>query len=167
MHSIKSVCPGCVFGASLFHVSGLDTFSKAFVSLCLRGDRYATAHHKDTKAQRTIKTESPVRYAGNSFISIRILHKIIMLKRKNGYKAISASEISQYVYCPVSWYLKRSGVQPQSFGLKRGIDAHEKAGSRLILLERRERAAGMFRLLGYFSAIAAILLTGWVLWTYF
>jgi hypothetical protein len=58
-------------------------------------------------------------------------------------------------------------VQPQSFGLKRGIDAHEKAGSRLIILERRERAAGMFRLLGYFSAIAAILLIGWFLWTYF
>jgi CRISPR/Cas system-associated exonuclease Cas4 (RecB family) len=90
-----------------------------------------------------------------------------MLKRKNGYKAISASEISQYVYCPVSWYLKRTGVQPQSFGLKRGIDAHEKAGSRLIILERRERAAGMFRLLGYFSALTAILLIGWVLWTYF
>jgi CRISPR/Cas system-associated exonuclease Cas4 (RecB family) len=90
-----------------------------------------------------------------------------MLKRKNGFKAISASEISQYVYCPVSWYLKRTGVQPQSFGLKRGIDAHEKAGSRLIVLEKRERAAGMFRLMGYFSAIAAILLTGWFLWTYF
>ena len=90
-----------------------------------------------------------------------------MLKRKNGYKAISASEISQYVYCPVSWYLKRTGVQPQSFGLKRGIDAHEKAGSRLIILEKRERAACMFRLLGYFSAIAAIFLTGWFLWNYF
>ncbi|MFZ3149473.1 MAG: hypothetical protein WA137_10570 [Methanothrix sp.] len=90
-----------------------------------------------------------------------------MLKRKNGYKAISASEISQYVYCPVSWYLKRCGVQPQSSGLMRGIDAHEKAGSRLILLERRERTASIFRLLGYLSAIAAILLTGWILWTYF
>ncbi|MCX6676653.1 MAG: hypothetical protein NTU95_01740 [Methanothrix sp.] len=90
-----------------------------------------------------------------------------MLRRKNCSKAISASEISQYVYCPVSWYLKRCGVQPQSSGLKRGIDAHEKAGSRLVLLERRERAAGMFRLLGYFSGLVAILLIGWVLWNYF
>ncbi len=101
-------------------------------------------------------------YAGNSFISVRILHKIIM--RRN--KAISASEISQYVYCPVSWYLKRTGVEPHSFGLKRGIDMHEKAGSRLTLLEKRERTAGLFRLLGYFSAIAAILVAGWLLWTY-
>jgi CRISPR/Cas system-associated exonuclease Cas4 (RecB family) len=90
-----------------------------------------------------------------------------MLRRKNGGKAISASEISQYVYCPVSWYLKRCGVQPQSSGLKRGIDAHEKAGNRLVLLERRERAAGIFRSLCYFSAIVAILLTGWILWAYF
>ncbi|MDD2836143.1 MAG: hypothetical protein PHY05_08325, partial [Methanothrix sp.] len=68
-----------------------------------------------------------------------------MLKRKNGDKAISASEISQYVYCPVSWYLKRTGVEPQSFGLKRGIDMHQKAGGRLTLLDRRERAADLFR----------------------
>lgn len=90
-----------------------------------------------------------------------------MLKRKNGNRAISASEISQYVYCPVSWYMKRTGEEPQSFGLKRGIDAHEKAGARLIILEGRERAAGIFRLLGYFSAIAATLLMGWLLWNYF
>jgi len=87
-----------------------------------------------------------------------------MLKRKNGSKPISASEISQYVYCPVSWYLRRCGVQPQSSGLKRGIDAHEKAGDRLVLLEKREKAGEMFRLLGYFSAIVAVLLTGWFLW---
>jgi hypothetical protein len=90
-----------------------------------------------------------------------------MLKRKNENKAISASEISQYVYCPVSWYLKRSGVPPHSSSLKRGIEEHEKAGGRLNLLERRERAAGVFRFLGYLSALAAILLMGWVLWTYF
>jgi CRISPR/Cas system-associated exonuclease Cas4 (RecB family) len=89
-----------------------------------------------------------------------------MLKRKNGDKAISASEISQYVYCPVSWYLKRTGVEPQSFGLKRGIDMHEKAGGRLTLLDRKERAADLFRLLGYISLIAAILLAGLFLWTY-
>jgi CRISPR/Cas system-associated exonuclease Cas4 (RecB family) len=89
-----------------------------------------------------------------------------MLKRKNGDKAISASEISQYVYCPVSWYLKRKGVEPQSIGLKRGIDMHQKAGGRLTLLDRRERAADLFRLLGYISLIAAILLAGWLLWIY-
>ncbi|MDD4162031.1 MAG: hypothetical protein PHW87_06065 [Methanothrix sp.] len=90
-----------------------------------------------------------------------------MLKRNNGSKPISASEISQYVYCPVSWYLKRSGVKPQSGGLKTGIVEHKKAGGRLILLERREKAAGIFRLLGYLSAIVAVLLLGLILWTYF
>jgi hypothetical protein len=90
-----------------------------------------------------------------------------MSKRKNSNKAITAYEISQYVYCPISWYLKISGVQPQSYGLKRGIDAHEKVGRKLIFLERRERVAGIFRLLGYFSAVVAILIFGWILWTYF
>ena len=96
-----------------------------------------------------------------------MLRKIIMLKRENGSKAITASEISQYVYCPVSWYLRRSGVQPQSAGLKRGIGEHKKAGSRLVLLERREREAGIFRWLGALSFVLAAMLLGWVLWKYF
>ncbi|MDD1748708.1 MAG: hypothetical protein LUO89_02430 [Methanothrix sp.] len=90
-----------------------------------------------------------------------------MLKRNNDSNPISASEISQYVYCPVSWYLKRSGVKPQSGGLKNGVVEHKKAGGRLILLEKRERTAGIFRLLGYFSAVIAILLLGGILWNYF
>jgi CRISPR/Cas system-associated exonuclease Cas4 (RecB family) len=89
-----------------------------------------------------------------------------MLKRKKGSKAITASEISQYVYCPVSWYMKRSGAKPYSGGLKKGIDEHKKAGNRLALLERREKSVGIFRLLGYLSAIVAILLAGLILWTY-
>jgi len=89
-----------------------------------------------------------------------------MLKRNNSSKPISASEISQYVYCPVSWYLKRSGADPQSGSLNRGIDEHKRAGGRLVLIERRERAAGVFRLLGYFATAIAILLMGWILWNY-
>ena len=90
-----------------------------------------------------------------------------MPKRENRNNVITAHEVSQYVYCPISWYLKISGVQPQSYDLKRGTDAHEKMGRRLILLERRERVAGIFRLLGYLSAVVAILILGWISWNYF
>jgi CRISPR/Cas system-associated exonuclease Cas4 (RecB family) len=90
-----------------------------------------------------------------------------MLKRKSGSKTITASEISQYVYCPVSWYLKRSGEVPYSAGLKRGLREHEKAGGRLVVLEKREAAAGFFRRLGYLFGLAAVLLLGWLLWTHF
>ncbi len=90
-----------------------------------------------------------------------------MLKHKDQGKAISASEISQYVYCPVSWYLKRSGVQPQSPGFKRGIVEHKKAGGRLALLEKREKAAGTFQRLGTLSIILALMLVGVFLWMHF
>jgi hypothetical protein len=89
-----------------------------------------------------------------------------MFKRKNGSETIAASEISQYVYCPISWHLKRSGVVPHSNLLKRGRDEHERAGGRLTLLERRENAAGILRLLCYFTLAAAVLIAGWILWTY-
>jgi CRISPR/Cas system-associated exonuclease Cas4 (RecB family) len=89
-----------------------------------------------------------------------------MLKRKNGSSDITASEISQYAYCPVSWYLKRSGIPPHSDGLKRGRDEHEKAGSRLALLSRQETAASIFRLLAYLCSMAAVLLLGWILWNH-
>ena len=90
-----------------------------------------------------------------------------MLKSRDEEKPISASEISQYVYCPVSWYLKRSGVQPQSPGLQRGIAEHRKAGHRLAHLEKRERAAGAFRWLCALAFILALLLAGWFLWRRF
>lgn len=90
-----------------------------------------------------------------------------MLRRKSGSKTISASEISQYVYCPVSWYLKRSGEEPYSAGLKRGRKEHEKAGGRLAILEKREAAAGTFQKLGYLFGLAAVLLLGWFVWTLF
>jgi len=102
-----------------------------------------------------------------SFISHQILHKIIMFKHKDQGKAISASEISQYVYCPVSWYLKRSGVRPQSPGLQRGIAEHKKAGGRLALLERREKTAGAFRWLGAVCFLLALLLAGRFLWMHY
>ncbi|MDD4093548.1 MAG: hypothetical protein PHF94_02910 [Methanothrix sp.] len=90
-----------------------------------------------------------------------------MLKRKSGSRTITASEISQYVYCPVSWYLKRSGVQPYSAGLKRGRDEHERAGGRLTVLKKREAAASVFRWMGSLLALAAILLLGWFLRIHF
>jgi len=113
--------------------------------------------------------EQPVmqsRYPKNRFINHWVMHKFIMLKRKNGSKTITASEISQYVYCPISWHLKRSGVKPHSDLLKRGRDEHERAGGRLALLEWREKAARILRLLCYLSLATAVLIAGWILWTY-
>jgi len=89
--------------------------------------------------------------------------KIIMIGRPNRNDVIAASEISQYVYCPVSWYLKRAGAPPRSPNLARGIHEHIGAGKRLTLLQKKENSSRTFRVLEYFSAVVAILLIGWLL----
>jgi len=42
---------------------------------------------------------------------------------------ISASEIGQYHYCSVAWYLKKCGYEPQSPLLEIGIKKHVKHGN--------------------------------------
>lgn len=86
-----------------------------------------------------------------------------MIRRPNRSEVIAASEISQYVYCPVSWYLKQAGAPPRSPNLARGIREHIGAGKRLSLLQKRENSSRIFRVLEYFSVLVAILLVGWLL----
>ena len=88
-----------------------------------------------------------------------------MLKPRSGRNTITASEISQYVYCPVSWHLKRSGVPMDSPGLERGVEEHERAGLCLRLAVRRERTASLLRMVGLLLAFAALILLRWILWT--
>ncbi|MBP7070070.1 MAG: hypothetical protein KBA97_03250 [Methanothrix sp.] len=87
-----------------------------------------------------------------------------MPKPRSGRNIISASEISQYVYCPISWHLKRSGVPMDSPGLERGVAEHERAGGCLRLAARRERTASLLRMVALLLAFAALILLGWVLW---
>lgn len=81
-------------------------------------------------------------------------------------EVVTASEISQYVYCPVAWYLKRCGCTPQSPGLERGIDKHIEAGKRISKVQRQERAFKILRLLEYLMLIIALVLLGWWLLQY-
>jgi CRISPR/Cas system-associated exonuclease Cas4 (RecB family) len=86
-----------------------------------------------------------------------------MIGRPDRSDVIAASEISQYVYCPVSWYLKRKGASPRSPNLERGIRAHIGAGKRLSLLQKKENSSRTFRFLEYSSVLIAILLIGWLI----
>ncbi len=87
-----------------------------------------------------------------------------MPKPQSRSDTITASEISQYAYCPVSWRLKRSGAPMHSQALHRGIVEHERAGGRLRLIVRREKASGVFRRIASLLAFASLILLGWILW---
>ncbi len=45
-----------------------------------------------------------------------------------GTEVLSASEIGQYVYCSVSWYLQKCGYKPRSPLLDIGAKKHKDLG---------------------------------------
>lgn len=87
-----------------------------------------------------------------------------MDKRPNNSDVITASEIAQYAYCPISWYLKRSGCQPNTPGMAEGIKSHEKMGEKISHVQRKEIASRYFAWLGFLVFIVALLvLARWAL----
>ena len=91
---------------------------------------------------------------------------LIAMRKDTKRDVITASEISQYAYCPVAWYLERCGSVPQSPSLERGRYEHIEAGKRLLQVQSQERSLRIVRLLEYLMLIGALLALGWLLRSY-
>lgn len=61
---------------------------------------------------------------------------------------IYASEIGQYHYCPLAWYLQKCGYKPNSPYLKRGESKHRSLGRILIKVEKQNRQSKILSYLG-------------------
>jgi len=85
----------------------------------------------------------------------------MMDKRANNSDVITASEIAQYAYCPISWYLKRSGCKPNTPGMVVGLKKHAKVGEEISLVHRKEMASRHFGWLGFLAFIVALLVLAW------
>jgi hypothetical protein len=87
-----------------------------------------------------------------------------MDKSRKNSDVITASEIAQYAYCPISWYLKRSGCQPNTPGMVAGMKKHARVGEKITLVQHKEMASRHFGLLGFIAFIVALLVTArWLL----
>lgn len=73
--------------------------------------------------------------------------------RKKRY--ITASEIGQFHFCPVSWYLQKKGFQPASMLLNKGVKTHQRVGSMLKKTTRNQRKMMLLRFLGMVLIIVA------------
>ena len=62
---------------------------------------------------------------------------------------LSASEIGQYHYCPVAWYLQRCGYEPNSPHLKKGLEKHEMQGIIIEKTKKYEKKSRKFATIGY------------------
>ena len=71
---------------------------------------------------------------------------------------ISASEIGQYYYCPVAWYLQKCGYEPQSPNLEIGINKHAKHGDMIACVQASAKKSKVLAASGYMLLIVTVLI---------
>jgi len=71
---------------------------------------------------------------------------------------ISASEIGQYIYCSVAWYLQKCGYDPKSPFLDMGKEKHIKLGKIIYHTQVNTKKSRVFSIIGCLLLIVAVIL---------
>ena len=71
---------------------------------------------------------------------------------------ISASEIGQYHYCSIAWYLQKCGYEPKSPMLDIGAKKHVELGRIMDHTQTNIRRSRAFAVAGYLLLIFGILI---------
>jgi hypothetical protein len=71
---------------------------------------------------------------------------------------IRASEIGQYHYCSMLWYLQKKGFQPKSPLLEAGTKKHIELGKTIDNVENKIKKSRVFAVAGWLILILAILI---------
>ena len=83
--------------------------------------------------------------------------------RSRSSEVISASEIGQYVFCPIAWYLHKQGYQSDSVALVRGEKAHYTLGKQLEVFDHAKHLAKWLIRIGFFVIISGVIgFVGWL-----
>jgi predicted nucleic acid-binding Zn ribbon protein len=77
-------------------------------------------------------------------------------KSRFSKKIISASEIGQYNYCSVAWFLQRCGYEPLSESLEVGSKAHVELGNILDYTRQRTEKSRILSYIGYGLLVVGI-----------
>ena len=77
--------------------------------------------------------------------------------QKLSKKIISASEIGQYNYCSVAWFLQRCGYEPLSDSIEKGAKAHTELGNILDYTTLNTKKSKILSYIGFFLLIIGIL----------
>lgn len=89
--------------------------------------------------------------------------KIEIMQKSTSDEILNASEIAQYHYCSIGWYLQRLGHKPDSIHLDEGINAHKELGERVATILQKEKVYKQISYLAYALLIIAVLLFWWFL----
>jgi ATP/ADP translocase len=71
---------------------------------------------------------------------------------------ISASEIGQYCYCSIAWYLQKRGFKPDSEMLETGQKRHDELGQLINKTERKMVKSRILAVIGYIVLFFSILI---------
>lgn len=66
---------------------------------------------------------------------------------------INASEIGQYCFCSIAWYLQKCGYKPKSPLLEIGIKKHEDLGKIIESTEKNNKKSEVIAIAGYLLLI--------------
>ncbi len=70
---------------------------------------------------------------------------------------INASDISQFNYCSISWYLQKLGYKPDSIYLDEGTKKHKKHGNLIDKTENYDKKSKFFKTIGFLFLIISLL----------
>ena len=79
-------------------------------------------------------------------------------KKIDRNSVISASEIGQYCYCSIAWYLQKQGFKPDSELLETGQKKHDELGQLINNTERKMVKSRILELIGYIVLFFSIVL---------
>lgn len=87
------------------------------------------------------------------------------MKEQSRKPVLKASEIGQFTYCSVAWYLQRQGYKPESPLLDRGLEKHIDLGDQIDSVTEVERTSQRL----FFAACCLLLVAGvvFLLWLVF
>ena len=71
---------------------------------------------------------------------------------------IKASEMGQYCYCSISWYLQKCGYKPKSPMLEIGIKKHKDLGKIIESTQKSSKKSKAFAIAGYSILIIGLLI---------
>ena len=83
--------------------------------------------------------------------------EIKTIEKKND-NVITASEIGQFCYCSMSWYLQRQGYKPRSESINMGWEKHIELGDLMDSTQKNIKKSKIFGSAGYILLIIAFLI---------
>jgi len=85
------------------------------------------------------------------------------MKEQSRRLILKASEIGQFIYCPVAWHLQKQGYKVESPVLDKGLEEHLDLGGQIDTLTEEEKKSRVMLLVGLGLIVISILIfVGWL-----